>query len=304
MLTFTAKNKLGFMRKSLFYKRTLHTKDGVIPQYCCKEGSYLKVIPHNNENLDTELHSHNFYLILWIKKGQGTHSINFQDFPISDNQILLFSPGDLHKAFCTNEEDIGIPFTEDLLNLLPLKIADWIRYNVFCNIGTPPVATIDDNIAEILTKWIEVLKSLLENQKDDINYCTAATISVILKILKEHASWENDFMDFTPQKIKIIYDFKKSIEFNLKKSHSPAFYSIDIGVAESKLSAITKEIYGLSPKKIINEGIILKAKKLLAENELIIKEISEELGFTDAPHFVKFFKKETGMTPGQFKETL
>ena len=103
---------------------------------------------------------------------------------------------------------------------------------------------------------------------------------------------------------KIIYDFKKSIEFNLKKSHSPAFYSIDIGVAESKLSAITKEIYGLSPKKIINEGIILKAKKLLAENELIIKEISEELGFTDAPHFVKFFKKETGMTPGQFKETL
>ena len=41
MLTFTAKNKLGFMRKSLFYKRTLHTKDGVIPQYCSKEGSYL-----------------------------------------------------------------------------------------------------------------------------------------------------------------------------------------------------------------------------------------------------------------------
>ncbi len=32
-----------------------------------------------------------------------------------------------------------------------------------------------------------------------------------------------------PKKIKIIYDFKKSIEFNLKKSHSPAFYSIDIG---------------------------------------------------------------------------
>ena len=42
MLTFIAKNKLGFMRKSLFYKRTLHTKDGVIPQYCNKEGSYLK----------------------------------------------------------------------------------------------------------------------------------------------------------------------------------------------------------------------------------------------------------------------
>lgn len=61
---------------------------------------------------------------------------------------------------------------------------------------------------------------------------------------------------------------------------------------------------GLSPKKIVNEEIILKAKNLLAENEIIIKEISEELGFADAAHFVKFFKKETGMTHGQFKETL
>lgn len=202
MLTFAGKYEVIFMRKSVVYKRILHTKDGVIPQYCNKEGSYLKVIPHNNGNLDTELHTHNFYLILWIKKGQGTHSINFQDFPISDNQILLFSPGDLHKAVCTNEEDIAIAFSEDLLNLLPFKIADWIRYHVFCNIGTPPVATIDDNIAEILTKWIEVLKSLLENQKDDINYCTAATISVILKVLKEHASWKNDSMDFEHPKLK------------------------------------------------------------------------------------------------------
>lgn len=48
----------------------------------------------------------------------------------------------------------------------------------------------------------------------------------------------------------------------------------------------------------------MKAKNLLAENEIIIKEISEELGFADAAHFVKFFKKETGMTHGQFKETL
>ena len=159
-----------------------------MPWQCWKYCPILEKIPKIRKK---------FYSLPWKLEER---SINFQDFPISDNQILLFSPGDLHKAVCTNEEDIGIPFTEDLLNLLPLKIADWIRYNVFCNIGTPPVATIDDNIAEILTKWIEVLKSLLENQKDDINYCTAATISVIIKILKEHAYWENDFMDFTPQK--------------------------------------------------------------------------------------------------------
>lgn len=77
MLTFAGKYEVRFMWKSVFDKRILHTKDGVIPQYCNKKDSYLKVIPHNNENLDSELHTHKFYLILWIKKGQGTHSINF-----------------------------------------------------------------------------------------------------------------------------------------------------------------------------------------------------------------------------------
>ena len=59
-----------------------------------------------------------------------------------------------------------------------------------------------------------------------------------------------------------------------------------------------------NPLTRVRDKDCVKSKKLLAENESIIKEISEELGFADAPHFVKFFKKGTGMTPGQFKETL
>lgn len=80
MLTFARKYEVKFMRKSFFYKRVLHTKDGVIPQYCNKEGSYLKVIPHNNGNLDSELHTHNFYLILWIKKRTGDSFDKFSRF--------------------------------------------------------------------------------------------------------------------------------------------------------------------------------------------------------------------------------
>ncbi|WP_337487297.1 AraC family transcriptional regulator, partial [Prevotellamassilia timonensis] len=59
-----------------------------------------------------------------------------------------------------------------------------------------------------------------------------------------------------------------------------------------------------NPLMRVRDKDCVKSKKLLAENESIIKEISEELAVADAPHFVKFFKKETGMTPSQFKETL
>lgn len=291
------------MRKSHFNKKVIHTRQGEIIQYYGNDKSLLKIFPHKG-NLDPELHSHQFYVILWIKKGSGIHTINYEDYPIKDNQIFFLSPGDIHNAICTNVDDIGISFREEILDLLPPNIAERIRFDVFSCIGKSPIATIDANTAKSLDRWIEMLKSLLIKHNNDTNYCTAAVLSVILKFLKENAIWENDSLNLDPQKKKIIGKLKKAINANLKNSHSLAFYSIEIGVPESKLSAIVKELYGISPKKMINREIILKAKELLAEDKLIIKEISENLGFADAPHFVKFFKKETGMTPSQFKETL
>lgn len=293
------------MDKTRFHKEIRHTSSGDIPQYNCTENTLLKVYNYNG-NLDSELHSHQFYLILWIKKGSGIHSINFKDYPLKDNQIFFLAPGDVHKGSYMNGkiEQIGIPFRDELLKLLPFNIADWIRLEIFNNIGDSPNAIIDTDTADTLNKWIDQLKGLLTDRDKDTDYCAAATLSVILKILKKRAIWNNNFMSFPPNKLETLYKFRKSINDNLKKTHSPASYSEKIGVAESKLSAVTKEIRGLSPRKIINEEIIVRAKRLLAEGNLIIKEISEELGFADAPHFVKFFKKETGMTPSQFKETL
>ena len=293
------------MDKTRFHKEITHTSSGDLPQYNCKEKVLLKVFSYNGK-FEPELHSHQFYLILWIKKGSGIHSINFKDYPLKDNQIFFLAPGDVHRGNCMNGEieQIGIPFRDELLKLLPLNVADWIRLEIFNNIGDAPNAIIDTGTAETLNKWIEQLKDLLTDSDKDTDYCAAATLSVILKLLKKRALWNNKFMTFPPKKLEILYKFRKSINDNLKKTHSPASYSEKIGVAESKLSAVTKELRGLSPRKIINEEIIIKAKRLLAEGNLIIKEISEELGFADAPHFVKFFKKETGMTPNQFKENL
>ena len=296
------------MDKSSFKTKIIHQKGRDFPQYYGNDKSQLGIF-HLNGTLDSELHSHQFFLILWFKKGNGTHSINFEDFPICDNQLFFLSPGDIHNFSKQNDdvEGIAIAFRKELLNNIPTKVADRILFNAYNDFGKPSIAKIDANTADSLEMWIKALKSLLADQNSlykDSDYSMAATLSVIFNLLKRHASWENDFINFNSNGLEIISKFKNSIKENLKESHSPAFYSINIGVAESKLSAITKEICGLSPRKLINKEIILEAKKLLINNSISIKEISEELGFTDAPHFVKFFKKETGMTPGQFKDLL
>ena len=152
--------------------------------------------------------------------------------------------------------------------------------------------------------WLKQLEFLLANPNGSTKYCVAFQLSIMLLYLKENATWSNKFKGHDSKELEIFYKFRKLIDENLKDSHLPAFYSEKIGISEYKLSAITKEVYGLSPMKLINKEILVRAKRLLAENKLIVKEIAECLGFADVPHFANFFKKETGMTPKQFKDSL
>lgn len=59
---------------------------------------------------------------------------------------------------------------------------------------------------------------------------------------------------------------------------------------------------GSTPLQIINERIVLEAKRMLRYLPLRVKEISRDLGFEDPSYFNKFFKKITGMTPVDFRE--
>ena len=59
---------------------------------------------------------------------------------------------------------------------------------------------------------------------------------------------------------------------------------------------------GKTPKEIINERILLEAKRFLVYSHLTIKEIGQDLGFEDPAYFVRYFKKNTETTPVEFRE--
>ena len=58
---------------------------------------------------------------------------------------------------------------------------------------------------------------------------------------------------------------------------------------------------GQSPLKLINNKLILEAQRMLKSKPMLIKEIAYELGFDDDSYFVKFFKRQTGLLPSEFK---
>ncbi len=70
------------------------------------------------------------------------------------------------------------------------------------------------------------------------------------------------------------------------------------------LSKLLKKETGSNFIDILNEIRIEESKKLLLSPQLKIYEIAEKVGYADVPYFTKLFKKHTGQTPMEYKNSV
>jgi len=70
------------------------------------------------------------------------------------------------------------------------------------------------------------------------------------------------------------------------------------------LSNLTSQQLNKTPSLIIQERIILEAKRLLLYSNLNVAQVAYQLGFDDPSYFVKYFKKHTKISPSEFRKSV
>lgn len=83
---------------------------------------------------------------------------------------------------------------------------------------------------------------------------------------------------------------------------SPAFYAHQLAVHPNHLNAVLRRSLDKTTSQLIHEQLTLFAKSLLRQTGWSLKEIAFRLQFAEPTHFNAFFKKQTGLTPGQFRQ--
>lgn len=84
--------------------------------------------------------------------------------------------------------------------------------------------------------------------------------------------------------------------------HQVAFYAEKLCISSRYLHKITvRHLDGKKPKQLIDEQLVAEIKVLLNEPRLSITEIAEQLHFPDQSYLTHFFKKNTGISPKEFR---
>lgn len=107
------------------------------------------------------------------------------------------------------------------------------------------------------------------------------------------------FVELQYQKVATRY---KSLVFeHYVKYKTVAWYASLLGVTPAYLGEAVKRVYHTTPKDIISAIIFQHAKTVLSSTDTGIKELAWSLNYDDYSHFVKFFKKMSGVSPAEFR---
>jgi AraC-like DNA-binding protein len=167
-----------------------------------------------------------------------------------------------------------------------------------------PIISLDDQEQPKFKTLHEVFLDEL-NTKDNIQaemlrMLMARFIIKCTRLLKNHEGVVE-----TPKssKVDLLRSFNLLVEEHFKSEHSVAFYADKLYKSPKTLSNSFAKL-NRSPLQIIHQRIILEAKRLLTYSNKSAKEIAFEVGFEDASHLSRLFKKHTSLSPSEFKKSL
>ena len=100
----------------------------------------------------------------------------------------------------------------------------------------------------------------------------------------------------------VFNEFCHLLTMHYREQHEVAFYAEKAHLTTRHFSVVIKNEVGLSASDYIEQYLATQAKNLLSSRpDLSVQQISDHLGYADSPSFSRFFKRHTGITPGEFR---
>ena len=248
-------------------------------------------------------HRHSFYHLVFFTKGSGNQQIDFKRFDVKPGLIYFMIPGQVHSwDFETEPDGYIINFSTDYLSSFLLK-PDYLENFVFFS-GQPELQVIELH-KEIQDRVTLVFEDILREgiNHNPINDDLVKTLLIRLFIEISRATVETQKNNTNSYNHTLLKSFKNLIESHYTQLRLPKQYAELLYITPNHLNALCNDFLGISAGTLIRERVILEAKRLLINRDLMVAEIAEKLNFADQSYFIKFFKKYEGITPEKFRKS-
>src|SRR5665648_223618 len=254
----------------------------------------------------SEPHRSEMYGFGILLKGTAELKVGLESYHLQAPGLVEISPDEI-RQWVHRQDSLTISSIFFLEDFVVSGLSDTLflkKLSFFKRKGTHFIPLKSEELTSILTLFGQI-----ENMDASSSPSKYAIIQALLRVLlleteslMQHmaAIDSNKYM----QAHQLTEKFKELLAADFSKQREVNYYAENLFVTPKYLSQVLKEQTGKTAGELIAEIVCLEAKVLLQINEIYVSQIAEQLNFANPSFFGKFFKRQTGISPVEYRKSL
>lgn len=255
----------------------------------------------SGKDMVQELHRHNFFFVLALERGMGEHIIDFTAYPISDYSVFFMRPGQVHQL-TLKKESTGylMGFNTDFYSPSEQEANQVLRkvsHKNYCQLNSDRLKKVFSVLDNIFQEYFEKRERYKEVIKSNLRI-------FFIELVRQSNNPTNLSKRENSYSQERLEELLELLRTHIATNKKVAKYADMLHLTTYQLNAITKETLGKTCSQLINEQIVLEAKRHLLATSNQVNQIAYNLGYEDISYFIRFFKKHTGYSPEAFRQNF
>ncbi len=249
------------------------------------------------------VHRESFYCFILVEEGETNLTLKGVCQTVGPNTVICGLPGEIWE-WENNPQIKGkvVIFEPDFLMSVvkdPLLLQ---RPGFLQSANHAPFITVSEKgflwIRDIIIEMIDEISS--HNKFYDL--LRAQLWHLILLIEKEYQQNGHEAKELPVR--NYATGFVNLVGSELYRHHDVEYYADRLCITTNYLNKISHSSLGVSARAYIQSRIIAEAKNLIDITDMNINQIADTLGFETSNYFIRFFRKQTGITPGEYRNKV
>ncbi|MEJ2913641.1 AraC family transcriptional regulator [Pseudoalteromonas sp. C12FD-1] len=245
-------------------------------------------------------HRVSFYMIICIEQGNGSHMVDFIQYPFDSGTLIFLQPDQVH-AFDFAKQPTGyvVLFTQTFLDRVHtnMRLPNYTPTHLSQQ-HSPLLKLNKHSQARVINAINEMEIEIAHPQSDPlIVMYLFSSLALGLHRLRPELRHDN----INPEQSIKLGTFYKLLQSHFLTIRDANWYANKLHTTYKTLNSICKLSTGLTAKQMIDAFTLIEIKRRLVISNITTQKLAYDFSFDDASNFVKYFKKHTGVTPSQFQ---
>ena len=265
------------------------------------KGVYILNIEFFLDKYSNEMFRAGAFFYILVETGTAEFVVDCHSYIVGKGDMLLVAPR-MSVKLMKKSSDFGTcglcmePFFFD-----SLSIGNYVYKRLYNSSHTTYVLRLEDSDTVHIRKTLDLMSHYLTS--DHPAEMAGSLVNFLLLQITEIFHSQNVHPAGRVKHSDALFRlFRKLLAENYRKEHELQFYADSLHISQTYLSRVIRQISGKTVNNYIAEALYTDARRLLVFTDLTVKEIAEQLGFSDQSSFGKFFKKKSETSPANFRD--